>query len=236
MYQERTYRGWVKADGLVSSRVCRDESDLFILATRDVNSKAGDLLEEVRRDLEIYICRDEKFRTTLKPHEPAHDAPLIAARMAGASARYGVGPMASVAGAIAECVGEQLSGDAVVENGGDIFVRSGRPLVFSMYAGENSPFSGRVRFTPRVSGSFGVCTSSATVGHSKSFGKADAVCVIAKDTAVADAAATAWCNRVKSPADIDRVVEAAAGDGEILGILAFMGDRMGMWGDLEIVR
>ena len=236
MYQERTYRGWVKADDLVKSHVCRDESDLYILSTKDATAAASELLAEVRRDLEGYIRRDEKFCAALEPHRPAFDAPLIARRMAAAASRYRVGPMAAVAGAIAECVGEQLPGDAVVENGGDVYVQSGRPLVFTLYAGEDSPFSGRLRFKPQVEGRFGVCTSSGTVGHSKSFGKADAVCVIARDTAVADAAATAWCNRIEKPDDIELVVEQASADEEVLGVLVVMGDRIGMWGKLEIVR
>lgn len=236
MYQERTYRGWVKADDLVASHVCRDESDLYILSREDATAAAKDLLEEVRRDLEAYILRDEKFCTTHMPYQPAYDAPLIARRMAAAAARYEVGPMAAVAGAIAECVGEQLPGDAVVENGGDIFVNSGRSLVFTLYAGAESPFTGRLRFTPRVEGAYGVCTSSGTVGHSKSFGKADAVCVIARDTAVADAAATALCNRIEREADLDFVMGEAAADDEILGIIAVLGERMGVWGKVEIVR
>jgi ApbE superfamily uncharacterized protein (UPF0280 family) len=236
LYQERTYRGWVKADDLVKSHVCRDESDLYILSAQDATAAAGDLLSEVRGDLEAYIRRDEEFCAALKPHQPAFDAPLIARRMAAAASRYEVGPMAAVAGAIAECVGEQLPGDAVVENGGDIFVRSGRPLVFTLYAGEESPFTGRLRFSPRVEGAYGVCTSSGTVGHSKSFGKADAVCVVARDTAVADAAATALCNTVESEADLDVVMQTAAADDEILGIIAVLGERLGVWGSIEIVR
>jgi ApbE superfamily uncharacterized protein (UPF0280 family) len=226
----------VKADDLVPSHVCQDESDLYILSKGDATAAALDLLAEVRRDLVTYIHRDEKFCTALKPHQPAFDAPLIARRMAAAAARYDVGPMAAVAGAIAECVGEQLSGDAVVENGGDIFVNSGRPLVFTLYAGEESPFTGRLRFTPKVEGAYGVCTSSGTVGHSKSFGKADAVCVIARDTALADAAATAWCNRIEREADLEIVLEAAADDDEIMGIIAVMGEQIGVWGKVEIVR
>ena len=236
MYQERTYRGWVRADDLVASHICRHESDLYILSGQDVTSSAAGLLEEVRRDLEAYIRRDEKFRTTLEPHQPAHDAPLIARRMAAAAERYKVGPMAAVAGAIAECVGEQIPGDAVVENGGDIFVNCGRRLTFTLYAGDGSPFTGRLRFSPKLEGAFGVCTSSGTVGHSKSFGEADAVCVIARDTAVADAAATALCNRIETEADVDGVVEAAADDDEILGTIAVMGERLGVWGSVEIVR
>jgi ApbE superfamily uncharacterized protein (UPF0280 family) len=236
VYQERTYRGWVKADDLVASHVCQDESDLYILSRQGAAAAAADLLAEVRRDLVAYIRRDEKFGTTLKPHRPAYDAPLIARRMAAAAARYEVGPMAAVAGAIAECVGEQLTGDAVIENGGDVYVQSGRPLTFTLYAGEKSPFTGRLRFSPRVEGAYGVCTSSGTVGHSRSFGKADAVCVIARDTAVADAAATALCNRIEGEADLDAVMEAAAADDEILGIIAVMGERLGVWGCVEIVR
>lgn len=240
MYQERTYRNWVTASNLIANQVCQAESDLLILAPGDIRQLAGDLLAEVRSDLVGYIQRDHKFLTSLKPHQPLHDAPLIATRMADSASLYGVGPMAAVAGAIAECVGEQISAvqsEVVVENGGDIFIHSQRPMTFTLFAGDRSPFSGKLKFTTRATrGRLGVCTSSGTVGHSYSQGRADAVCVISRSTPQADAAATALANKVRKQADIDPVLEYAAADGSILGVLAALGDRLGIWGDVEIVR
>jgi ApbE superfamily uncharacterized protein (UPF0280 family) len=239
LHQERTYRAWVHSFGLVGFRVRVAESDLFILADSDTSRQAEDLLREVRADLEAYILRDEGFMTTRRPHQVLHDAPLIARRMASAAREYQVGPMAAVAGAIAESVGEQLAeshAQLIVENGGDIFVRSARPLVFTLYAGEASPFNGKLRFTvPGTPETLGICTSSGTVGHSYSQGRADAVCVIAHTAPLADAAATALGNLVGCQADIDRVLDAAAHDENVLGVVACMGSRLGIWGAVEVV-
>jgi ApbE superfamily uncharacterized protein (UPF0280 family) len=229
----------VASGELIPQPVCQSESDLLILADGDVAARAGSLLAQLRSDLEAYIRRDPRFLTARTPHPPLPDAPLVARRMAEAAKRYGVGPMAAVAGAIAEGVGEQLAGsnrEVVVENGGDIYVRCRRPVVFTLYAGGDSPFSGRLRFgTRNTRGTMGVCTSSGTVGHSFSRGRADAVCVIARSTPLADAAATALANRVQNPEDIDPILEIAAADDSILGLLAAFGDRLGIWGDVEIV-
>jgi ApbE superfamily uncharacterized protein (UPF0280 family) len=239
MYEERRYRDWVRAEDLVACQVCVDETDLLILADRDVRDAAEALVREVREDLTAYIRRDAEFLTTHRPHAVRHDAPLIARRMAAAAERFEVGPMAAVAGAIAECVGEQLAArcaQLVIENGGDIFVRGPRPLTFSLYAGERSPFSGKLRFTTRNRPPrYGVCTSSGVVGHSFSYGRADAVTIIADSAADADAAATAFANRVQTPEDVPKVIELAAAHPAIEGIVAAKDERLGVWGCVEIL-
>jgi ApbE superfamily uncharacterized protein (UPF0280 family) len=238
-YQERTYQQSIQAEGLVRSHVWVDESDLCILASADVTNLAEDLLREVRADLLAYLQRDERFRLTLDPYEPLFDAPLVAVRMAAAARRFEVGPMAAVAGAIADCVGEQLSQhypDVVVENGGDIYLRCERQVLMTVYAGERSPFAGKLRFLVQHAGRrMGVCTSSGTVGHSFSKGKADAVCVVAESSADADAAATFFGNQVQSCDDINRVVDSAMQRDGVLGILVAIGDRLGVWGAVEIL-
>lgn len=238
-YQERTYQQSIQADGLIRSHVWVEESDLCVLASADVTSLAEELLKEVRADLIAYLQRDERFRLTLDPYEPSFDAPLVAVRMASAAKRFEVGPMAAVAGAIADCVGEQLSQhypDVVVENGGDIYMRCDREALVSIYAGEHSPFSGNLRFIVKPAGRrLGVCASSGTVGHSFSRGKADAVCVVADSSADADAAATYFCNQVHCREDIDEVIERAMQREGVLGILAVIGDRLGVWGAVEIL-
>src|SRR5690606_22056825 len=101
------------------------------------------------------------------------------------------------------------SPEVIVENGGDIYLRMDRPVEIGLYAGADSPFSGtlRLRVDPRGAG-LGVCCSSGTVGHSLSFGKADAVVTVAADAALADAAATSLCNRIQTTDDIASILDA----------------------------
>lgn len=237
MFEERRYRDQVSAEGFLRTVVSCKESDLFVLSRTDVKEEAGSLLLEARKAIESYIAIDNKFLTTLEPHEVRKGAPLIVRRMAEAAMMFGVGPMAAVAGAVSDHIGEQLSGDVVIENGGDVFLRSERPVTFGLYAGEHSPFTGKVKFTVRSNGKpLGVCTSSGTVGHSLSFGKADAVCVISKNATLADAAATAFCNMIKKNSDIEEVLAQARSFKEITGLIAAIDDRIGIWGEIELIK
>nr|MDA8404824.1 UPF0280 family protein [Desulfobacteraceae bacterium] len=165
-------------------------------------------------------------------------APLIVKAMADAGAIAGVGPMAAVAGAVAEAVGKELmaiSDEVIVENGGDIFIKLNRLCNCAIAAGK-SPLS--MRFGIRLDATkapIGVCTSSATVGHSLSFGKADAVCVVSSSCALADAAATAICNRVGSEKEIEQAINAGKLIDGVSAIVVIMGDKVGFWGDAELV-
>ncbi len=239
MYQERTYRNLIAVDDLVASRVCAGESDLFVLANQDVTEPGRGFLLEVRNDIESYIRRDPTFLASQVAHSPLHNAPWIVIRMAEVSSYYNIGPMAAVAGAVADCVGQQLmknQTDVIIENGGDIFVHTRKPIVFTLYAGEKSPFSGKLKFKPTSSDStFGVCTSSGTVGHSFSQGRADAVCVVSQTASQADAAATAMGNKVKHKKDIGQVIQEASNNQSILGIIVALEDKLGIWGEVEIV-
>jgi ApbE superfamily uncharacterized protein (UPF0280 family) len=239
MYEERTYRGLIAADDLVTSRVCAGESDLFVLANQDVTQPGRGFLLEVRNDLESYIRRDPSFLTKRVAHRPLHNAPWVVMRMAEVSSYYNIGPMAAVAGALADCVGQQLTKsqtDVIIENGGDIFVHTRKPIAFTLYAGEKSPFSGKLKFKPTLSDrSFGVCTSSGTVGHSYSQGRADAVCVVSQTASQADAAATAVGNQVNHKEDIGRVIQEASNNHNILGIIVALEDKLGIWGEVEII-
>ncbi len=236
MYEERTYRERVRPEGLVRSDVSFQESDLCIFADRDVASRALGFLGEARFQLEAYIERDEGFKAALSPHDPIHCAPLIVRKMADAARRFGVGPMAAVAGAVAEYVGDRIAGDVVIENGGDIYARTKRPILISLYAGESSQFTGKMKFkVDPKGGSIGIATSSGTHGHSLSFGKADAVCIVSDNALDADAAATAFCNMVQSPDDVERVIDEAKKHENVRGIVVAIGDKLGAWGDIEFV-
>ena len=160
--------------------------------------------------------------------------------MMAASARAAnVGPMAAVAGAIAELVGRKLlefSDEVIVENGGDIFIKTSRKRLVGIYAG-SSPFTGKLAIEIGPEGTpMGICTSSGTVGPSLSLGLADAAIVLSASAALADAAATSIGNLVKSPDDIPAALEHGQSINGVMGILLIAGERMGIWGDIKLVK
>ncbi len=118
--------------------------------------------------------------------------------------------MATVAGAISEYIGKDISDltqDFIIENGGDIYLRTSVERVIQVHAGA-SPFSEHIGIRiPSSPGPRGVCTSSGTVGHSLSFGRADAVCVLGCSALFADGLATYLGNIVKKKDDIARAIE-----------------------------
>ncbi|MFC2025377.1 UPF0280 family protein [Chloroflexota bacterium] len=235
--EPRTYRQWVEGNDLISFNVVVKETDLYIRASRNLKNKALKLVVKYRDALERYIERYPPFLTSLEPLPVDKDAPHIVKRMADAAQKAGVGPMASVAGAIAEFVGTELlefSPEVVVENGGDIFLKSLKKRIIGIYAGK-SPLTGKIGL--EINGNdtpLGICTSSGTVGHSLSYGRADAVVVLSKSAILADAAATAIGNLIKQPDDIPSGVEFAKSIEGVNGIIIIKGDNMGLWGEVKI--
>ena len=158
-------------------------------------------IESIRRnyqELEIYVRANPKFLYTLTPI-PAPEKPLVARLMALAAEKAGVGPMAAVAGAIADLAVEDMIREgcevAVVEDGGEISAVSNRPVDVAVVAGEE-PLSKRFGFR-LTEFPIGVATSSGRFSHALSFGDAEAAIVFCKNAALADAAATAVGNVVK---------------------------------------
>jgi len=238
MYEPRTYRHFIKDSDLISFNVVANQTDLYIRARRNLKSKALTSLLKHRAPLESYIEHHPLFLTTLKPYQAEEDAPAIVKEMAKASQIAGVGPMAAVAGAMAEAVGRDLiplSTEVIVENGGDIFLKILQKRVVGIYAGQ-SPFTGKIalEITPRET-PLGICTSSASIGHSLSLGSADAVTVTSSSTALADAAATAIGNMVKDTEDIPKAIEKAQKIEGLQGIVIIKGDNIGIWGKVRIV-
>lgn len=238
-YQPRYYREWAKERDLVNFNVVVKETDLYIRAQSNLKNKALDILQHQRALLEKYIARHPGFLTALESFPLGDDAPAIAVRMKEAGEKVGVGPMAAVAGAFAEFIGKELlrfTPEVIVENGGDIFLKTKKKRLVGIYAGESS-YTGKIAIqidpadTP-----LGVCTSSGTVGHSLSLGKADAVIVISASTLLADAAATAIGNIVKSEADIQKALDFARGVAELTGVAVIINDKMGIWGKVDLVR
>ncbi|MGD9118364.1 MAG: UPF0280 family protein [Dehalococcoidia bacterium] len=236
MYQPRTYRHWVKDKGLVGFNVVVKETDLYIRAASDLKRQAQRLVVKYRKQLEGYIERHPKFLSSMEPMAVT-DAPRIVNAMAEAAEKASVGPMAAVAGAIAEFVGKELleaSPEVIVENGGDIFLQSQKDRTIGIYAGQ-SPLTGRVGLDIKGKDTpLGVCTSSGTVGPSLSLGKADAVIALSKSTALADAAATAIGNIIKNADDIPRGIERAISIKGLSGVIIIKDDKIGFWGKVEI--
>ena len=239
-YQPRYYRDWSKDRDLVSFNVMVKETDLYIRARRHLKNQAFEIVQRQRSLLENYIARHPGFVTALVPFPVGDDAPAIARAMAEAAEKVNVGPMAAVAGAFAEFVGRDLlkySPEVIVENGGDIFLKSTKSRLVGVYAGEDSPLTGRValKIEP-LDTPLGVCTSSGTVGHSLSFGKADAVVVLSRSTALADAAATAIGNIVKAETDVQNALDYARGVKGLVGVAVIINDKMGVWGKINLIR
>jgi hypothetical protein len=238
MHEPRFYRHWIKDGGLISFNVVVEQTDLYIRSRRNLKDKALDSVLKHRGSLEAYIGRHPLFLTTLDAYQAEAEAPAIVKEMARVSQLTGVGPMAAVAGAIAEAVGKDLlafSPEAIVENGGDIFLKISEKRLVGIYAGQSS-FTKRIALeimpgeTP-----LGIGTSSGSVGHSLSLGSADAVIGLSSSAALADAAATALANIVKAADDIPKAIEKARSIEGLRGVVIIVGDQMGVWGRVKIV-
>ena len=238
MYQERSYRNQMLSENFIQFNVTELESDLQIISKINLKSEASALIKKYRKQLNDYIQDDPNFLESFTPITPKKDAPDIVKHMCLSALLANVGPMAAVAGAIAQYVGMELlnyTDEIIIENGGDIFLSSKTIKHVLIYAG-CSPFSNKISLEiPGSNKPLGICTSSGTLGHSLSFGKADAVVVLAKDTSLADACATSICNMIQTPSDIESGISFAKSVYGIEGILVIAGDKMGAWGDINLV-
>jgi ApbE superfamily uncharacterized protein (UPF0280 family) len=238
-HENRAYRKGVKSEGLLSFNVSIKETDLWVSCSRDLKTEATDLVFEYRYQLESYIKSHPEFLTTLKPYPEDPYAPAIVKEMILSTRDLGVGPMASVAGAIAQYVGLGLLESAdqvIVENGGDIFLKLKRRATVSVFAGD-SPLSEKIGLSiPTRLMPLGICSSSGKIGHSLSMGSADLICLLSQSTVLADGAATALGNKIRSKKDMERLPEYAGNIDGILGGIGIMGDVMATWGDVELIN
>jgi uncharacterized protein len=235
----RTYRNLCKkGPEEISYQVVLEQSDLYIISTRDLRSQILDRLSIVRREIKGYIILHPEFASSLVPVEVGDNSPEIVKSMAGAAKLFGVGPMAAVAGAISQDIADhasKISPDILVENGGDIFMYSGNDRIVGLLPHPEETVSLGIKIykeeTPCA-----VCSSSATIGHSLSLGKGDLVTVRAGSGAVADAAATALCNLLnsrKSMTGLNKMRPELQKKG-VTGVLAQMGEDLIIWGNMEL--
>jgi ApbE superfamily uncharacterized protein (UPF0280 family) len=239
MPQERTYRNRLYHDRLISFRTIVKETDLFIRAGMNLHAQAKESILLHRGCIESFIQQHPDFSTSLVPLKISRPVPGIIADMLDAASRSGVGPMAAVAGAIAEHVGHdllQFSQEIIIENGGDVFIRTHQPVTIAIFA-NRSPLNMRIGLKiDCCDGPMAVCTSSGTLGHSISFGTADAVTVVSQSCSVADAAATAIANRVKQKEDVQEAINFGKDIKGVKGLVVIKNDKAGMWGDIHVVR
>jgi len=236
---ERTYRGALKpAGGETAFRAVVEESDLHVVARRDLSLEISQFLSEIRGTLKNYILLHPDFASSLVPLPLDPNAPPLARAMLRAAKACQVGPMAAVAGAIAQAVADRfapLSPDLLVENGGDLFLHSTRERLVALLAKPVQGANLALKLSPQEF-PVSLCASSATIGHSLSFGAADLVTVKAKSGALADAAATTLGNLAKSALDLPKVLERAKALAQagVLGVFAQVDGKIGVWGDMDL--
>ncbi|ROQ91110.1 UPF0280 family protein [Desulfosoma caldarium] len=215
-----------------------EQTDLWVRADADLSRQTHDLVLTFRRQILQYGRTFPDFLTSLMPLPEDPLAPEIVRRMLRAGLQVGVGPMAAVAGAIAQAVAEGLlpwTTSVIVENGGDCYAVAQEALVVAVYPGKNSPFRDRLALKLAAEDlPMAVCTSSGSLGHSLSFGRADAATVLSKDAALADACATALGNRIQHPDDLEPALTWIQSIPGVLGALAIMHDRLAAWGHIAL--
>lgn len=240
-YTARSYRAASVRSDEKSFQALIEESDLWITcrkdAPADLPERVMHKLRELRSTLKAWVRLQPEFGLSLVPLEVPESAPQIIKSMAAGGQRFNVGPMAAVAGAVAEAVAREFAQESpefIAENGGDIFMFSSRQRTVALLPNPASGVSIGIQIAASLF-PLSVCSSSSTIGHSLSFGKGELVTVLAKDAALADAAATSLCNRLKGKGDLQMVLNFAEESPEILGLFAQCGGELGLWGDIELV-
>lgn len=257
MYQPRLYRGDMNRSRFRFFRSVHHESDLLIGVPHAVyRSDMPRIVERelirIRKLILDYAERDPGFLSALEPVnflESRSNTQIGSGKSSGIKTeeevrmlidcgqKAGTGPMAAIAGLFAQQVGQMLISsfgdmEVVVENGGDIFLSCREDLVSVIHAG-TSVLSDKMAFVIPA-GEWGICTSSGTLGHSFSQGKADAVTVISSSAPLADAWATALANRIQRASDIETTLDLVAGIPEIRACAVILDDRVGVRGEFEL--
>jgi len=197
-----TYRGYralcCPGKEETAYQVVLEHSDLFIISSTDLRSQILDRLYRVRQQLISYISVHPEFASSLQPVRVYRQAPPVVVDMARAAEVFQVGPMAAVAGAIAQDIADHFqpaSQEIIVENGGDIYLHSSRTRTIGLLPHPTEKMTLGLQINAREF-PCAVCSSSATIGHSLSLGRGDLVVAKGRTGAMADAAATCMGNLV----------------------------------------
>jgi len=194
-----------------------------------------------RKELEEYVRNHPRFLYSLSP-VPVSEGPLVVRLMADAAEKANVGPMAAVAGVLADLAVKDMTLDgsevAVVENGGEVSAISNIPIDVALSAGDSPlsrTFGFRLKDFP-----IGVATTSGLFSHALSFGEAEAVTVFSTNAGLADAAATAIGNLIKGEnchGAIERGINKALSIHEVEGVLIIYRGMVGKAGRIpQIIK
>lgn len=189
----------MKANNLFKQTFQFKETNCTLISDSEYSiERAIASIKHHRRQLEIYIRENPKFLYALSPVH-VENGPKIVKLMAEYTEKANVGPMAAVAGVLADLAVEEMllagSKVAVVENGGEVSAVSNKPMDVVLLAGDHAlsrRFGFRLTEFPT-----GLATSSGLYSHALSFGEAEAVTIFAVNAGLADAVATAIGNLIK---------------------------------------
>ncbi len=233
---KRFYRHIV-SDRLTNFEVSYKETDLFISACEDMRFEIFEYVRHLRIELEQYIEKNREFLTSLVPVHFDKKAPEIARDMMRSAQLSDVGPMACVAGAFAKYIGNFIlkrCRECVVENGGDIFLKTKKPPIVGIYT-NNKHFKDKLKIKLEKSEKpYGICSSSAKIGPSLSRGRADLSLIVSDDSVLSDGLATKTANMIKEKNDIKKAIEFAKSK-NIIGCMFIKDDAMGIWGEISLV-
>jgi len=232
----------MKAKNLFKETFQYKETNCTIVADKERAIKTAiSSIKYHRKQLDEYVRKHPKFLYSLCP-VPVDEGPLVVRLMADAAEKANVGPMAAVAGVLADLAVKEMilngSEVAVIENGGEVSAISNRPINIALSAGD-APLSKTFGF--RL-GDFpiGVATSSGLFSHALSFGEAEAVTIFSTNAGLADAAATAVGNLIKGKncrRAINRGIKRAMHIQGVEGVLIYYREMVGRAGKIpQIIR
>ena len=210
--------------------------------SQDMLSYSLEELMRIINSIEKYIESFPIFKDTLQAYEVSDPSGCeeVIVEMTKASYMADVGPMASVAGAVAQALGRKLKtefsiNDIIVENGGDVYIDTTEDVRISVLT-NNTVLPERIKLNLQKSHMpLGVCSSSGIFGHSFSKGKADVVVAISHNAAISDAFATAICNQICSASDIEHVLYKFQENESLLGVMAICEKTLGMIGQINLL-
>lgn len=222
---------------LIKMHLRMGESKLNIWARKDIKKQAGEILKYLRQVLIDHIKKDPGFEITFSGYEVPPEVHPMLREMASFGRIFNIGPMAAVAGAIAEYLGKELlkfSQEVIVENGGDIFLSLRKPMPIKLFSGQKSVFNQlALTVLPRQM-PLGIGTSSGKMGRSTSLGKADAVTIVARSAILADAAATFFGNQIHGQEDVGSAFALLKKFPELLGMIVVVGASLFVAGDITL--
>jgi ApbE superfamily uncharacterized protein (UPF0280 family) len=232
-----SYRILVDSRSKFSWKVKYKYSDLLIVSDKDISLRILPVLFDFYTIIEKFSESHPSFTKTFNPYIPDNDFPNIIKKMCDESAVFNVGPMASVAGAVCEYLASELARDnpyLAIENGGDIYIKSSKDItaglfVKNRYFKDNLKIKIRKKILP-----CGIASSSGTLGHSLSLGKADLASAVCRSAILADSAATAACNMINTKDDIEKVINHFKDFKEIEGLVLIKDDKIGLYGNIEL--